>query len=192
MSIQRTLVRAAPAVAASLAFALVACTSDAPTALDSAAPGTDLVAVGADFAAGGVTHVVTGKGTLWVPDPQNEYINIAFDARVMPDGSARGHWHHQFRSRTPAGRIFVEVTCLTVVGNQAWMAGYAIQAGAESNLGRPFGLRVVDNGEGNGAVDQMTRTIWPGGVGGEPSDYCTNMPTDHPLWPLAGGNVQVR
>jgi len=192
MSTQRTFVAAVPAFVAFLALALVACTSEAPTAPDSALLGPDPVAGEASFAAGGATHVVTGKGTLWVPDPQNEYINIAFDARVMPDGSARGHWHHQFRSRSPNGRIFVEVTCLTVVGNQAWMAGYAIQAGAESNIGRPFGLRVVDNGEGNDAVDQMTRTIWPGGVGDGPSDYCTRMPTNHPLWPLAGGNVQVR
>lgn len=191
MSTQRTLVVAVPALVASLALALAACTGEAPTAPDSAVLGPAPVAGEASFAAGGAAHVVTGKGTLWAPDPWNEYINIAFDARVMPDGSARGHWHHQFRSRTPNGRIFVQVTCLTVVGNQAWMAGYAVQAGAEGNIGRPFGLRVVDNGEGAGAVDQMTRTIWPGGLGGEPSDFCANMPTDHPLWPLAGGNVQV-
>ena len=190
MSTHRRLVAAVPAFAAVLALALVACTAEAPTAPDSAVSGQDLV-TGAAFAAGGATHVVTGKGTLWVPDPSNEYINIAFDARLTPDGSASGHWHHQFRSRTPGGRVFVEVTCLTVVGNQAWMAGYAVQAGAEGNIGRPFGLRVVDGGEGNGTVDQMTRTIWPGGLGGGPSDYCAAMPTDHPLWPLAGGNVQV-
>ncbi len=192
MSIQRTPVGVARPVVAVLALALAACTGEAPTAPESPPPGQDLVATEAIFAPGDAAHVVTGKGTLWAPDPWNEYVNISFTARSMPDGSASGYWHHQFRSRTPEGRVFIKVTCLTVVGNEAWMGGYAVQAGAESNVGRPFGLRVVDNGEGTGAVDQMTRTIWPGGLGGEPSDFCANTPTDQPLWPLAGGNVQVR
>lgn len=191
MSIQRTIFAFLLAIVAVLALALVAC-SEAPTAPESSPRQADLVAPEASFAAGGVTHVVTGKGTLWAPDPFNEYVNIAFSARLMPDGSANGYWHHQFRSRTPEGRVFVQVTCLTVVGNQAWMGGYAVQAGAEGNVGRPFGLRVVDDGEGEDAVDQMTRTLWPGAVGEDPADFCAAMPTDQPLWPLAGGNVQVR
>jgi hypothetical protein len=178
---------------AALALALASCVADPPTGPDSASlASVPVAAQKATFAAGGVAHVVTGHGTLWVPEPTNQYINISFDARVAPNGRASGNWHQQFRSRVPESRVFVKVTCMTVVGNEAWMAGYATQAGGEANIGRPFGLRVVDNGEGAGAVDQMTRMIWEGGLGGGASDYCENMPTTHKLWPLAAGNIQVR
>jgi hypothetical protein len=167
---------------------LLSCDGQAPSE-----PVTQLDAVTAQFDAHNGGHVVTGKGTLWVPEPSNNWINIAFNVVQGPDGQVHGLWHHQFRSRRSRGRIMVEVGCMSVSGNEAWFAGRAVQAGAEGNIGRYFGLRVIDNGEGaNAPPDEMTRTVWFQYDPQVAWDFCSNMPTDSPVWPLDGGNVQVR
>ena len=136
-------------------------------------------------------HVVNGHGAVWV-ESGSQYMNISFQARRNAAGEVTGTWHHQFRSRTPAGRVKVSVTCLSVSGNEAWLAGYAVQAGSEANLGKWFGLHVIDRGEGHGVVDEMSRTLWFGFDPDHASAFCATMPIDHDLWPLAEGNVQVR
>ena len=95
-------------------------------------------------------------------------------------------------ARTAGGRIVAQVTCLSVVGNEAWMAGYSTQAGNPDNVGKWFGLHVIDNGEGHGTVDEMSRTLWFSTDQQRASDFCEYMPTDHPVTTIIAGNVQVR
>ena len=191
MSMKRTTAVILSVIAATLALAAVSCNGESPTALNSGA--VDAAAIDAKLSAtaGGATHLVTGKGTLWYGDPRFQWLNVSFHARLMPDGSAKGNWHYQFRTREPGGRIFVEVTCLSVVGNQAWMAGYSTQAGNPDNVGKWFGLHIIDHGEGHGVIDEMSPTRWFGPDPVRAADFCELMPTDHPIWPIVEGNIQV-
>jgi hypothetical protein len=91
-----------------------------------------------DATVNGKAHIANGKGTGWVGDPWNGWMNISFHAKLDQDGSARGNWHHQFRARTAAGCIVVQITCSSVIGNQAWLAGYSTQAGNPDNLVTPI------------------------------------------------------
>lgn len=191
MYMKRTTVVILSVVAVVLAFAAVSCSGEPPTGLDAAA--IDAKAEPASEAtANGPVHIVNGKGTLWVGDPWNGWMNISFHAKLDQDGSAKGNWHHQFRARTAGGRIVVQVTCSSVVGNQAWMAGFSTQAGNPDNVGKWFGLHVIDNGEGAGVVDKMSRTLWFSTDAQRAIDFCELMPTDHLVTPIIAGNVQVR
>ena len=196
MSMKRTTAVILSVVAATLVFAAVSCNGESPTAVNSGA--VDAAAIDAkvkpasEAAAVGPAHIVNGKGTVWVGDPWNAWINIPFHAKLDPDGSAKGSWHHRLRGNVGGGRIVVQVTCLSVDGNQAWMAGYSTQAGNPNNVGKWFGLHVIDNGEGYGVVDEMSRTLWFGPDEQRAIDFCALMPMDHEIAPLAGGNVQVR
>ena len=178
--------------AAVLAFpaSLASCDGQAPSA-----PEVDLAAVEAQAAAkaGAGGHIVSGKGTLWVPEPWNQWMNLPFHAVEKPDGSVHGNWHHQFRSRDAGGRVIVEVLCMAVDGNQAWLGGRSTFAMNPDNIGKFFALYLIDNGEGkNDPPDQMTRTLWFSWDEQRMWDHCANMPTDYDVWPLAGGNVQIR
>jgi len=191
MSMKRTTAVILTVIAVTLALVAVSCSGEAPTGLDAAALDAKVKA-GSEAAATGPAHIVNGKGTLWVGDPWNAWINIPFHAKLDPDGSAKGSWHHRLRGNVGGGRIVVQVTCLSVDGNQAWMAGYSTQAGNPNNVGKWFGLHVIDNGEGYGVVDEMSRTLWFGPDEQRAIDFCALMPMDHEIAPLAGGNVQVR
>ena len=187
-------------LAAFLVLAAVSCDADGPTGPDTATlvdAGTLADAeegAAAAALASGVAHVVNGKGTVWLGDPWNGWLNISFHAKLDLDGSAKGSWHHQFRARgqTRGGRIFVTVTCLSVDGNQAWVAGYSTQAVNPANVGKWFGLHVIDHGEGDDVADEMSRTLWFGPDEQRAIDLCTLMPSDPPITPIAAGNVQVR
>ncbi len=191
MSMKRTTAVILSVVAVTLALVAVSCSGEPPTAVDAASVDAKVKSAAQD-AANGPVHIVNGKGTVWAADPWNNWLNISFHARLDADGSAKGNWHHQFRARTAGGRIFVQVTCLSVLGNEAWMAGYSTQAGNPDNVGKWFGLHVIDNGEGAGVVDEMSRTLWFGPDEQRAIDMCELMPTDHLITPIIAGNVQVR
>ncbi len=192
--IRRTTVLIVALLTALLALAAVSCDSSTPTEPEATAATTvDAVSLTAkaDRAAAAAGMIVNGHGTVWVPEPHNAWMNISFHAHQNADGSVHGSWHHQFRSRTPGGRIKVHITCLGVDGTEAWLAGYAVQAGSDANLGKWFGLHVIDHGDGHGVIDEMSRSLWFGFDAQRAADFCTEMPTEHAVWPLAAGNVQV-
>jgi len=191
MSMKRTTAVILSVIAVTLALVAVSCSGETLTGLDNAALDAK-VKPASEAAANGPVHIVNGKGTVWVGDPWNGWLNISFHAKLDEDGSAKGNWHHQFRARPGGGRIVAQVTCLSVVGNQAWMAGYSTQAENPNNVGKWFGLHVIDNGEGAGVVDEMSRTLWFGPDEQRAMDLCELMPTDHEIWPIIAGNVQVR
>jgi hypothetical protein len=191
MSKKRTTAVILSVVAATLALAAVSCNGKSPTAVDAASVDAKVHST-SEAAANGPAHIVNGKGTVWAGDPWNNWLNISFHAKLDADGTAKGNWHHQFRTRVPGGRIVAQVTCLSVVGNEAWMAGYSTQAGNPNNVGKWFGLHVIDNGEGAGVVDEMSRTLWFGPDEQRAIDLCEQMPTDHLITPIIAGNVQVR
>ena len=136
----------------------------------------------------GVIASATGSGHY---TSGGELRTFAFSATKQADGSVSGEY--QIISRAGGGVIFhVDVTCMSVVGNQAWVAGIITRADDPViRVGSVSYFRAIDNGEGGGPPDQVTpaRINDPAG---EDIRFCTERPTGLPLRTVEHGNVQVR
>ncbi len=179
------------AVIAMCALVLSSCDGQAPSdlVLD---PVVDLAAVEAQFDAQAPAHLVTGKGTVWHPT-RNQWMEIEFNVQQLADGSVNGKYHYLYHSRRPRGRVMVRAVCVRVDGNSAWIGGQAIQAVSPNTIGKWFGLRMVDNGEGaNDPPDQMSTSLWFGVNESMAWDICSDPPPEYPLQEITKGNIQVR
>ena len=184
---QRVFAFACALIGALLVFTLLSCDGTVPTAPDAA-----LQHSGLDARAYPAMHSVTGQATTWY-ESSNQFFLISMNARTMPDGSAKGNFHWLYRSRDPGGRIFVKVSCLTIVGNEARMVGQASQAGNPDNIGKWMGLYVADNGEGQDASPDLIFQRWFGPFEDEAMDFCGGPQPEDPLpRELEMGNIQVR
>ena len=130
---------------------------------------------------GAVVHQATGGGTvLWGP----EKVTYGITAEQMVDGSVSGHllWlresdHFQYRGT---------VTCLTVVGNRAFISGEVTQPDAAHFP--YFAIALEDNGEGEHAtMPDRVSSLYPLTV----APSCgQRFPVPAADW--TNGNVQVR
>lgn len=108
---------------------------------------------------------------------------LSFHANKRADGSVHG----RFELVKHPGGARGEVTCLTVVGSEAWIGGVATD-------GRVFGWQVLDGGEG---VDAGTDRVswlhsWPNYAGTGFSDwFCASRPSVL-AFDVNAGNVQVK
>lgn len=128
-----------------------------------------------------VIQSVSGNGHL--VDAQVDR-TVTFNIHTHADGTVEG-WYHSV-ARGPGGaHTRVSVECLHVVGNQAWATGTIVAAANPDNVGRPYSVRFVDNGERAGAeADEIGVERF--------ADYdCTTEP-DIQLRRLTMGNLQVR
>jgi hypothetical protein len=120
-----------------------------------------------------IVHDVFGLATL-------ELQNFAFNAKIKPDGSADG-WY-TYREVDDGAPISVDgpVTCLTVVGNQAWIGGVVDKSSDSSIVGRGSWWHVTDNGEGADAPADIT-TFLGVGTRAETQAFCDTHPAyKHP------------
>ena len=125
-------------------------------------------------------HMATGGGTVEAGGGLN---TIAFTAQVDDAGAVKGQ--AQFQLRNQDLRLHVDVDCLSVLGNEAWIGGVVTQSNDPARIGTRVLWRVQDNGEGGGATDQ---TSLP--VPGAPGDCL--LQSALPLVPWTNGNVQVK
>jgi hypothetical protein len=193
---KRLLVPAMMVVGGALVLALMSCDGELPTGMD---PG--FATTGFFARANPDLHSVTGQGASYSETGQYWSV-IAVDARTMPDGSVKGNFHWQFESRSPepGSRIFVKVSCMMIVENEAWLLGQSTQAGNPDNVGKWFGVWVADNGDGQAdAPDQILhRWLGPSGVGGGPPAeavaFCPGADSGAGPTPrnVVSGNIQVR
>jgi hypothetical protein len=103
------------------------------------------------------------------------------------DGTISGEWSDQFGQGE--GGVQVDVNCLRVVGNQAWIGGIirsgSTGAGGVDLSGLPALTRVADLGSSaNDAPDAISFTFIGLAV------QCTAQP-NLPLFPMTGGQVTV-
>lgn len=86
----------------------------------------------------------------------------------------------------------VDVTCMSVAGNQAWVGGIISRSDDPAVIvGTVSYFRAIDNGEGSGLPDQVS----PARINdraGEDILFCTQQPTGLPLRNVEHGNVQIR
>jgi len=121
----------------------------------------------------------SGGGTFETGGALN---TVGFSARIDTGGAVKGE--AQFQLRRQGLRLHVVVDCLSVLGNEAWIGGIVLTSSDPTLVGTHVTWRVQDNGEGDGAVDQLSLPV-PGAA----SD-CVPQPA-LPLLPLAEGDIQV-
>ena len=135
--------------------------------------------------ADGVVHSVSVGGHDQDPTGNTD-ANFSLVAIQHGDGSVSGQWTDQFGQGQ--GGIHVEINCLLVVGNEAWVSGIiktGTFAGADLS-GLPVITRVQDNGRSaNDPPDAISFSFI--GV----ATPCTAAPP-LALVPMTDGQVRVR
>ena len=158
-----------------------------PTDISTASSSTPALA----GAASPIVHRVTGGGRLDLSafgphfSPETYGINASIDA----DGTVRGQVEIQFSD--PALTLHVEVTCLSVSGNDAWIGGAVTHT--SDPTGHPEGMelffRVQDNGEGaNAPADRMSGVF----TFRLASRCLLHPPIATPDYEFVGSGIQVR
>ena len=137
---------------------------------------------------GRVIHKVSVGSADVLPPPGTD-ANFSLSATQDADGTARGQWEDTVNGRSvPAISLHVEIDCLVVVGNDAWVSGIiarpAVLAGLRANA------RVRDNGtSANDPADQISLTFFPPAI--DPGVTCQDQP-DLPLNDLINGQANVK
>ena len=145
------------------------------------------------FANNPVVQSVSGGGHYYW-HRTGEWRTNTIHAVKKPNGSVTGRWHIRVhRNQGFGAKMSGTITCLTIEGNQAWLAGYVTHAVGD-HVGKPYGFRVRDNGEGTNAAapdaywSYRFLIFWT-----SPEDFCgPNRPYDGTLAPIVAGNFQVR
>ncbi len=116
----------------------------------------------------------------------NQLRTIEFAAVRDSQNNQRGQG--QLFNHVTGVKLHFVIDCLRVEGNIATMSGFINDKQDETFAGRPFWLRVVDNGEGaNSPVDRTSPLITFVG----PAPTCADnffLGT----FPIEGGNIQVK
>jgi hypothetical protein len=120
--------------------------------------------------------------------PSGALRTFSFHARVMPDGSVEGEYDNHNRQQ---GFInHGDINCLRFINDHDVVMSGIIQ-NSDNPAAPPGGtsvFRVVDNGEGNDDPDQVSQlSNFPVGS----TVDCQTL-TPMILFPLVGGNIQVR
>ena len=135
--------------------------------------------------ADGVVHKVSVGGHD--QDPTNHTdANFSLSAVEHGNGSVTGQWTDQFGQGQ--GGIHVQINCLFVQGNEAWVSGIISSGnvGGVDVSGLPVITRVQDNGKSaNDPPDAISFSF----IGNAAS--CTTAP-NLALVPMTGGQVTVR
>ena len=137
-----------------------------------------------------VAHVSAG-GKLDISNlfPGASPETYGFSASVDANGNAKGQ--ASMKWTIPSVKLHMEISCLSVAGNQAWVGGTVTHTHDETIVaeGTHFVWSVVDNGEGKKASgpDQMSFFFFTGDPGTCNNQFDVGTPLD---W--QSGNVQVK
>lgn len=168
-----------------VAVALAAC-ADGPDAVSGPDASLGIDADGTRT----VTQFVTGSAQFY-DQARQAWRTFSINGKVMPDGRVDGTWQLRVH-RGPNGgaKLHGRVTCMVIEGNRAWLAGIVEHAVSPGNVGKAYGFKVVDNGEGHQAVpDQFASRRFPPSA----EEYCAEKPDDmaHPVHDMEAGNIQI-
>jgi hypothetical protein len=136
----------------------------------------------------GVGASATGSGHFYVAD---EIRTLAFSAVGHANGTASGQY--EIDVHATGVRFHVSVTCLSVSGNTAWIAGIIDKSsGPPVREGTVSYFYAVDNGEGADAAPDIVSVARINDVPGADQEFCTRQPLLLPPRAVVHGNVQVR
>ena len=148
--------------------------------------GTALADGGGPYATGGshlVAHNVFGLQTL-------ELQNFGFNARIKSDGNADGWFEYRDVEDGTPFSANGPVTCLTVIGNDAWIGAVIRSSNDPTVVGLGAWWHVTDNGEGSGAPADVTTFLGIGSLA-QTQAFCDNHPAYRFPFAIDGGNIQV-
>jgi hypothetical protein len=135
--------------------------------------------------------VVQGTPVQNVQNQRYSFTAISTDASSAAKGQVEVHY---VRFTGEEIMVHANVTCLSVMGEQAWVGAEVSRLvfnGAEmpDRVGIPMIFRVVDVGEGEDATDLASLVFFPP-PGGDIA-HCTTRP-DFPILRESTGNIQVK
>ena len=135
----------------------------------------------ASLASSNIVHRVSAGGSDWVGPGVDA--NWSLTAFQLADGSVRGQWSDQFGHGN--GGVHMTVTCVRVVGNEAWVAGVS-ESGEYA--GRVWMTRLRDNGKSSKDAPDEISNSWLQPIGSQGN--CHAMP-QYPLFPREKGQVTI-
>jgi hypothetical protein len=131
-----------------------------------------------------LAHDVFGLQTL-------ELKRFNFHAKVEKAGDVRGHFNYlEIDDGTPYSAKG-PLTCLTVIGGDAWLGGPIERSNDPSLEGQWGWWHVRDNGEGKNAPPDLTSFMGVGSLA-ETEAFCNNHPAFRFPFPIDRGNTPVR
>jgi hypothetical protein len=141
----------------------------------------------------GIVQSVTGGAQLHVPS-SGVWRTFSVNAVKASDGTVRGTVEWRAHQGKTGSKVKGNVVCLSVAGNEAWLAVIFQKAENPANLGKWASIRAVDNGEGVNSSPDEVGIRWRGFPREEndPNDFCVGQPTDLGTSPVEAGNLQIR
>ena len=158
--------------------------SPAPTVL------TSMGAVGTGASGNAAIHGTTVQG---VKDEMFSFTALSTGSAFAAKGQVAVHFLTFTNSEVT---VHAEVTCVSVVGNQAWVGSRITQFARDgeavpARVGRPMIFSVMDVGEGGGATDLASLVFFPSASAGD-FEFCNTRPAVPVLRPSENGNIQVK
>lgn len=139
----------------------------------------------------GIVEGAAGSAHRIRPLPDGELWVLTFNAEKRSDGTVTGYAHIDRKDLDAAWDV--DVTCLSVVGNTAWIGGIIRNArGPLPQDGAISYFYVIDNGEGTDAAPDRASAVRLNDLAGEDIRFCTDRPLRLAASDIAHGNVQVR
>jgi hypothetical protein len=178
-----------------VAVCLASACRDAPTAVR---PSTAVVPASPLADVGAIAVSVTGSGhVLRNLTGEAELTTFSYNALRRDDGATTGEFQVNFRAATFS--IKGTVTCVTAVGNTAWIGGVidwikSDDPADQSLTGTDVWWRVTDNGQGEGDPPDLSTSILltiPG-VPITAASWCRDQPLRGLSRPIDHGNIEVR
>ena len=132
--------------------------------------------------------IASGDGSFEAGDGLR---NFTFHAIQHPDGSVSGSYRNL---RTDLGTVIdVEVSCMSVVGNTAWIGGHIVASNIPTVvIGSVSYFYAIDNGEGEAAPADIVSVLRINDAQGRDVEFCTNRPLLLPPRTVQCGNGQIR
>ena len=150
-------------------------------------PAGTSIAASSPSATGGshlTVHDVFGLDTLVLR-------GFGFAARLESDGSADGWFDYRDVEDGVPFTAGGEVTCLTVIGTDAWIGGVISKSNEPTFIGLGGWWHVTDNGQGAGSPPDITTFLGVGSLE-DTAAFCANHPAYRFPFPIDGGDIQVR
>lgn len=131
-----------------------------------------------------IVHNVFGLQTL-------ELKHFDYKAASRSDGSADGHYTYREIDDGVPFDASGPVTCMTVIGDQAWIGGTITDSSDPTVNGSGSWWHVTDNGKGSNDPADITTFLGIGTLAQTQAFCDTYPPYKHPF-PIDGGNIKVR
>lgn len=143
-----------------------------------------------------VIESVTGSGSRPAVEQEGDWRTFAFSAYRYGDGTVKGQWERIRRQDGNAddSKSHGVVTCFTIVGDEAWLGGYATSGLSSEPPGNRVGWRIRDIGRGWKADPDQISLQWTGGGRDFHWWHCAQTldDPDLPLNDIEAGDIRIR